>query len=134
MSQLVNPYKWNVYSNFYTSNGPEGEILVDYARKEWNGEPHHGELPTQIIEEIVEHGKMAVEDIEKAAPFVKNNKKEFARSRNDEFVNFPELPDIKEPIKKELKIYRNCEIREDFQITLAEIQKLYQWYINYDLP
>lgn len=93
MSQLVNPYKWNVYSNFYTSNGPEGEILVDFARKEWTGEPHSGELPVQIINEVVVHGKMAVEAMEKATPLVKNNRDEFNRLKNDvycydAFANF----------------------------------------------
>ena len=83
MSQLVNPYKWHVYSNFYSSNGPEGEILVDYARKEWNGQQHVGELPTHIISETVEHGRLAVEAIEKAASSVRENKQEFQRLKND---------------------------------------------------
>lgn len=93
MSQLVNPHKWNVYSNFYSSNGPEGEILVDYVRKEWNGESHYGELPPQIISETVKHGKAAVEAIEKAALTVTENREEFSRLKNDvycyaAFANF----------------------------------------------
>ena len=83
MSQLVNPYKWRVYSNFYTSNGPEGEIIIDYVKKEWEKKPHVGETPPQIIKEVVKHGKIAVESIEKAAPYVKNNKEEFLRLKND---------------------------------------------------
>ncbi|UCH13595.1 MAG: hypothetical protein JSV22_10855 [Bacteroidales bacterium] len=83
MSQLVNPYKWRVYSNFYTSSGPEGEIIIDYAKKEWEKEPHIGETPVQIIREVVQHGKTAVESIEKAAPNVKTNKEEFSRLKND---------------------------------------------------
>jgi len=93
MSQLVNPEKWHVYQNFYTSNGPEGEILIDYARKEWNGEEHHGELPPQIISEVVEHGRLATEAIEDAAAHVTKNKEEFNRLKNDvhcydAFANF----------------------------------------------
>ncbi len=93
MSQLVNPYKWNVYSNFYTSNGPEGEILVDYARKEWNHEPHQGELPPEVIADVVERGDLAVKAIEKATPEVKKNQAEFNRLKNDmycyrTFANF----------------------------------------------
>ncbi len=83
MSQLVNPYKWNVYSNFYTSNGPEGEILIEFAEKEWKGEQHTGETPVKIIKEVMQHGKLAVEAIEKVSPHVKKNKKEFARLSND---------------------------------------------------
>jgi len=83
MSQLVNPYKWNVYSNFYSSNGPEGEILIDYADKEWNHLPHQGETPPRIIKEVVEHAEKAVEAIEKVDPFVKQNREEFSRLKND---------------------------------------------------
>jgi hypothetical protein len=83
MSQLVNPYKWHVYSSFYESNGPEGEIIIDYVRKQWNKESHTGETPPQIIKEVVQHGQKAVEAIERAAPHVKNNKDEFARLKND---------------------------------------------------
>jgi len=93
MSQLVNPYKWHVYSSFYNSNGPKGEILVDYARKEWNKEKHVGELPPQIINEVREHGRLAVEAVDRAAPLVTKNVDEFNRLKNDvycydAFANF----------------------------------------------
>ena len=83
MSQLVNPYKWRVYSSFYESNGPKGEILIDYAEKEWKKEAHTGETPTQIADEVAVSGVKAVEAIEKAAPFVTKNKEEFERLKND---------------------------------------------------
>ncbi len=83
MSQLVNPYKWRVYSSFYESNGPEGEILLEYAEKEWKKETHQGETPPKIIREVLQHGKLAVDAIEKAAPHVKRNKEEFLRLKND---------------------------------------------------
>lgn len=83
MSQLVNPYKWRVYPGFYESCGPVGEILIDYAEKEWKGEPHVGETPPQIIQEVTEHGRLAVAAIEEAAAHVTANKAEFERLRND---------------------------------------------------
>jgi hypothetical protein len=83
MSQLVNPYKWRVYSSFYESNGPPGEILLEYAEKEWKKEPHQGETPPQVIQEVVSHGMYAVEAIEKAAPHIKRNRQEFLRLKND---------------------------------------------------
>jgi hypothetical protein len=83
MSQLVNPYKWRVYPGFYESCGPVGEILIEYAEKEWNGTPHTGETPQQIIDEVTQHAKVAVEAIEKAAPEVMANNPEFERLRND---------------------------------------------------
>ena len=82
-SQLVNPYKWRVYPGFYESCGPVGEILLEYAKKEWENEPHVGETPVQIINEIVAHGKKAVNAIEKAKPEVTENVEEFNRLKND---------------------------------------------------
>ena len=38
MGQLVNPQKYNVYSNFWTSNGPVKEVLQVYADKEFKAE------------------------------------------------------------------------------------------------
>ncbi|MEO9475726.1 MAG: glycoside hydrolase family 20 zincin-like fold domain-containing protein [Cyclobacteriaceae bacterium] len=83
MGQLVNPFKYHVYQNFLTSNGPVGEILIDYAEKEWKGKPHVGETPPQIIEEVVTHGKLAVKAIEKASAYVGKNHDEFQRLKND---------------------------------------------------
>ncbi|MFB6343725.1 hypothetical protein ACE1ET_18530 [Saccharicrinis sp. FJH62] len=83
MGQLVNPFKYNVYQSFLNSNGPEGEILVDYARKEWEREPHIGETPPQIAREVVEHGEKAVKAIDKAELTVTKNKAEFERLKND---------------------------------------------------
>ncbi|MFA9390231.1 MAG: hypothetical protein ACERKD_10505 [Prolixibacteraceae bacterium] len=83
MSQLVNPRKWTLYDSFVEANGPEGELLIDYVKKEFNGEKHVGETPPQIIEEVVRHGANALESIEKAAPKVKLNKEEFDRLLND---------------------------------------------------
>ncbi|MDR2149129.1 MAG: glycoside hydrolase family 20 zincin-like fold domain-containing protein, partial [Tannerella sp.] len=83
MSQLVNPSKWTVYPGFHSSCGPVGEVLQEYMRKEWDGEPHEGELPPQLIAEAVAHGDAAVSAIEKAAPKIRQNKDEFNRLRND---------------------------------------------------
>jgi hypothetical protein len=82
-SQLVNPAKWRVYPGFHESCGPAGELLLEYAKKEWNKQPHSGELPTQIIAEITEHGRLAVEVIDKAEKSVTKDKEEFLRLKND---------------------------------------------------
>lgn len=83
MSQLVNPYKWRVYPGFYESTGPKGEILIEYAEKEFNKEPHEGETPPQIIQEIMAHGEKAVEAIDQAESSVSKNREEFNRLQND---------------------------------------------------
>ncbi|MEO8239523.1 MAG: glycoside hydrolase family 20 zincin-like fold domain-containing protein [Flavobacterium sp.] len=82
-SQLINPAKWRVYPGFHESCGPITELLLDYAKKEWNHEAHAGETPPQIISEITQHGKLAVEAIDKAAPKVTKDKEEFLRLKND---------------------------------------------------
>lgn len=83
MSQLINPSKWRVWPDLYNSDGPEGETLTEYAAKEWKQEAHKGETPVQIIQEVTQHGDLAVAAIEKAAGSVKAHKDEFARTRND---------------------------------------------------
>jgi len=83
MSQLINPSKWRVWPELYSSDGPEGETLTEYAAKEWNKEAHKGETPVQIIQEVTQHGDLAVAAIERAASKVQQASDEFARTRND---------------------------------------------------
>ena len=59
MTELVNPYKFNIYPGFYESCGPAGEKLIEYVEKEWKGEPHTGELPLDIVEQCSAHGQAA---------------------------------------------------------------------------
>ena len=82
MSQLVNPNRWTVYPDFANSCGPLGEKLEDWALKEWNGEPHVGETPPQLIAETRAHAAKAVAAID-AVKHVRRNQAEFERLRND---------------------------------------------------
>ncbi|HEY0680263.1 MAG TPA: glycoside hydrolase family 20 zincin-like fold domain-containing protein [Chitinophagaceae bacterium] len=86
MTQLINPYRYGLFTLLYNSEGPEGEMLTEYAEKEWNRKPHTGETPVQIINEVVAHGNKAVAAIEKAAPLVTANKEEFERVKNDMYI------------------------------------------------
>jgi hypothetical protein len=86
MTQLINPYRYGLFTLLYNSEGPEGEMLTEYAEKEWKKEKHVGETPVQIINEVKEHGKKAIEAIEKASPSVKANKQEFSRLKNDMYI------------------------------------------------
>ena len=83
MTQLVNPYRYGLFTLLYNSEGPEGEMLTEYAEKEWKKEAHVGETPVQILNEVKTHGKNAVEAIEKAGSRINKNKPEFERLRND---------------------------------------------------
>jgi hypothetical protein len=83
MTQLINPKRYGLFTLMYESESPEGEMIIEYAEKEANKQPHTGETPTQIATEIIEHGKKAVAAIEQAAPYVKSNRREFERLQND---------------------------------------------------
>jgi len=83
MTQLINPYRYGLFTLLYNSEGPEGEMLTEYAEKEWNKEAHIGETPLQVLNDVKIHGKKAVAAIEKAGPTINKNKPEFERLRND---------------------------------------------------
>ena len=129
-SQLVNPYKWRVYPGFYESCGPVGEILIDYAKKEWENQPHVGETPVQIIDEIVAHGKKAVEAIDKAQSAVSEDQEEFKRLQNDvycynAFANF-----FSEKVKAALLVLRYSYSNEisDLDNALPHLEQSLAYY------
>ena len=83
MSQLVNPYKYTIYPGFYESCGPEGEKLIEYVEKEWKKQPHVGEMPLDIIAQVIAHGDKALTAIDQVEGKVTKNVEEFERFRND---------------------------------------------------
>ena len=130
MSQLVNPYKWRVYQNFYSSNGPEGEILLTYAEKEWKGEKHVGETPTQIIEEVVKHGEKAVEAIDKASTHIKKNKDEFERLKNDIYCYNAFANYFAEKVKAALLVlqYKYSKNIQDLENAVPHLEKSVEYF------
>jgi hypothetical protein len=130
MGQLVNPMKYNVYSNFWTSSGPVKEVLLDYAAKEFKGEPHVGETPPQIIDEVVKHGKMAVEAIEKASSRVKANKEEFDRLKNDVYCYNAFANYFAERVKAAMLVlnYRYSNKIEDLEAAVPLLEKSMDWF------
>jgi hypothetical protein len=83
MTQLIDPGRYGLFTLLYESESPEGEMLTQYAEKEWKRQPHIGETPPRIIYEVKEHAHKAVEAIEKATSSVTKNKEEFERLKND---------------------------------------------------
>jgi hypothetical protein len=83
MTQLINPKRFGLYALLYNSEGPEGEMIIEYAEKESKKEKHIGETPPQVADEIIAHGQKAVEAIEKAAKNISRNRAEFDRLKND---------------------------------------------------
>lgn len=83
MTQLINPFRYGLFTLLYDSESPEGEMLIQYAEKEWKKEKHIGETPVQIIAEVKEHARKAVAAAEAAASGITQNKEEFERLKND---------------------------------------------------
>jgi hypothetical protein len=83
LDQLVNPQKYGAVEELWLSQAPPGERLDEFMRKETNHEPHVGETPETVRRQVLESSYAAVEDIDFAAPFVRNNREEFRRLRDD---------------------------------------------------
>lgn len=81
MTQLINPFRYGLFTLLYESESPEGEMLVTYAEKEWKGEKHIGETPVQVIHEVREHARKAVAAVTNFS--VGKRKEEFERIKND---------------------------------------------------
>ncbi|WP_437919094.1 alpha-d-galacturonidase [Sphingobacterium sp. LRF_L2] len=86
MTQLINPYRYGLFTLLYESEAPEGEMIVDYAEKEAKGENHVGETPLQVANEIVAHGDRAVELIASIGQGTKN-KAELKRVLQDIYMH-----------------------------------------------
>ena len=125
MSQLINPYRYGLFTLLYNSEGPEGEMLTEYAEKEWKKEKHIGETPVQVINEVKEHGQKAVSAIESAAPSIKNNKEEFARIKNDMHIYDALANNYAEKAEAALLVlrYKYSNDIKDLQKALPHLEK-----------
>ena len=81
MTQLINPYRYGLFTLLYDAEAPEGEMLLDYADRQAKGLNHTGETPIQIINEVRQHADKARSIIYEVTPT--KNKKEFDRLKND---------------------------------------------------
>lgn len=81
MTQLINPFRYGLFTLLYDSEAPEGEMLLDYADKQWKGKAHIGETPVQVINDVRRHGDAAVNALKLIRP--RYNKEEFYRLQND---------------------------------------------------
>lgn len=83
MTQLIDPERYGLFTLLYESEGPPGEMLSQYAEREWKQLSHAGETPVQVCEEVSSAGEVAVRAITRAAPFITRDLSEFDRLRND---------------------------------------------------
>ena len=82
MTQLINPFRYGLFTLLYESEAPEGEMIIDYAEKEWKKQGHIGETPMRVAQEVVQHGSAAIKAIEQVK-LVGQNQEEFRRLKND---------------------------------------------------
>jgi len=83
MTQLIDPERYGLFTLLYESEGPPGEMLSQYAAREWKHLPHSGETPMDVVRDVREEGRLAVAAIEKAEGGVTREKEEFTRLKND---------------------------------------------------
>jgi hypothetical protein len=81
MTQLINPYRYGLFTLLYDAEAPEGEMLIDYADKQAKQLKHIGETPNSIITEVRQHADIAKEVIYGVKPL--KNKQEFEKLKND---------------------------------------------------
>jgi hypothetical protein len=83
LDQLVNPKKYRLWPRLVDSDSPVGERLQEYVEKEWKGQKHFGETPADVVDQILNHSRTAVEQINLAGVYVSKNRDEFERLKND---------------------------------------------------
>lgn len=83
LDQFVRPEKYGLWPRLVDSDGPEGERLRDFVEKEWNRQPHAGETPVRVMDEVLAASQKAAQALEAAAGRVSQNQDEFARLKND---------------------------------------------------
>lgn len=129
MTQLVSPDRWGVIAMLYNSDGPEGETLLQYAKKEWENKPHKGETPIWALNIVVKEGKEAIDAIEKAAPHITKNKEEFERLKNDIYC-YNALANFyaqKVPAALLVLRYQYSEDVQDLEKAIPYLEKSIEW-------
>jgi hypothetical protein len=130
MTQLINPTRFGLYTLLYEGEGPEGEMLNDYAEKEWKGEKHIGETPVRVMQEVKAHGDRALAAIEAITKNVTKNKKEFARLTNDMKCYRALAYHYSEKAAAALLVlrYKHSNDVADLQVALLHLQKSMENY------
>lgn len=128
MTQLINPYRYGLFTLLYNSEGPEGEMLTEYAEKEWKKQKHVGETPVQIINEVKAHGRKAIAEIEQAS--ANTNKDELARIKNDMYCYDALANNYAEKAEAALSVlrYKYSSDIKDLERALPHLEKSLGYY------
>jgi len=129
-SQLVNPERYGLFTLLYNSEGPVGEMITEYAEKEAKHQPHIGETPVQVANEVIANGKAAVKAIEKASAGVNKDKAEFKRLKNDMYCYNALANFYAEKVRAALLVlkYKYTNKVSDLQEAIPHLQKSVDYY------
>ena len=130
MPQLVNPNRFGLFTLLYNSEGPEGEMLSEYAAKEWQGQSHIGETPAQVITEVKVHGQKALDAITAAEQYVTRNKDDFNRLKND-MLCYQAMANhyaFKAQAALDALRYKYSNQLADLEKVVAPLEQSVQWY------
>ncbi|XHR92953.1 hypothetical protein ACFJIV_21810 [Mucilaginibacter sp. UC70_90] len=130
MSQLVNPEKYGLFSLLYNSEGPVGEMMSEYAEKEWKHQSHIGETPVKVIDSVIVQGKKAVEAINQVSAKISKDKAEFARLKNDMYCYNAMANNYAHKAKAALWVlrYKYSDNVADLEKALPELQTSLDYY------
>lgn len=130
MPQLVNPFRFGLFTLLYTSESPEGEMLIEYAEKEAKGEAHIGETPLQIIYELKMHGDAAVLAIEKAGTLIAKENDEWLKIKNDMYIHRAMAYHYAEKATAALHAlrYKYSGNIADLELAQPHLKKSVEWY------
>jgi len=114
----------------YNSESPEGEMLTEYAEREWKHEKHVGETPVEIIKEVKVHGQKAVDAIQQASPLITKDKNEFERIKNDMHIYNALANNYAEKAEAALSVlrYKYSNNITDLDKALPHLEKSLDWY------
>jgi hypothetical protein len=130
MPQLVNPTRFGLFTLLYNSEGPEGEMLSEYAQKEWEKQSHIGETPVQVINEVKVHGQKALDAIAAAEKEVTQNKADFAMLKND-MLCYNAMANhyaFKAQAALNALRYKHSKQLTDLQQVVAPLEQSVSWY------
>ncbi len=130
MSQLISPDRWGIIAMLYNSDGPEGETILKYAKRDWEGKPHKGETPIWAAKKVVEEGKKAIKAIENAAPNITKNETEFNRLKNDIYCYNAMANFYAQKVQAALLVlrYKYSKDIKDLEKAIPYLEKSVEWY------
>ncbi len=129
MTQLINPYRYGLFTLLYESEAPEGEMLIDYAEKDWKKQNHVGETPLQIANEVIQHGQKAQAAIDKIVGSTLNQA-EFSRFKNDVHCYNAMAQFFAEKVYAAISVlrYKYSNDLKDLKEALPHLQKSVAYY------